>query len=1122
MTMSKKYWKGLPELTESPEFTQSKKNEFAEALPIGEFLEGKADGENDKGTSRRDFLKVMGFSTAAVALAACETPVNKAIPYVVKPEEITPGVANWYASTFYDGHDYASILVKTREGRPIMVKGNEMSKVTHGSSTARAQASVLSLYDGARLNGPLLKKNPTTWKNADDIIAKGVASGNTAILSSTIISPSTQAVITEFLSKHAGSKHVTYDAISYAALLKANKNVFGKSVISSYDFSKAKTIVSVGCDFLGTWLNPVEFAGQYAKGRKVSRENAGMSRHFQFEANLTLTGANADYRYMVKPSEFGKVLTTIFNEVASGTGNATVTADSKLSIAEATAGLKKAVKELLADKGNSLVVCGSNDEHCQTIVAGINKMLGNYGTTVDNDNYFKLKQADDKEFIDLVADMAAGKVNTLITYNCNPVYTAPASLKFDAAYAKVGLKVSFAQQLDETASMADVVCPDHNYLESWGDAEPKRGHFSLQQPAINPIFSAPRHEGTRQAQDSLLKWSGIKSDYLAYLQGYWNNHIFPQQGKYLDFATFWAHTLHDGVLKVSVYKDMPVAPLAIDSTGKPIMAGVAAMGVEGIASDSIPKQEAPKTMASAKAMPAVETAYPTADYSKAASMATSAKGSNFELVIYEKISLGNGNQSNNPWLQELPDPISKVTWDNYITMSPIDVAAQGLSQMLRQDIDGSLVELSVNGTSIKVPVYPQPGQTPGTIGLALGYGRAAEALKVAVGVGVNAFPFISVINETLQNVVYSVSFGKSVGTHRFAATQIQHTIMGREEQILREVSLKEYKDKPKEVWNPAAMIAMHGGEKKPVGEVDLWDSFPRMNHKWGLTIDMTVCIGCAACVVACQVENNIAVVGKVEVSKTRSMEWLRIDRYYSSDVTKENTQAEGLLATKKMYIEMENPSANPKVTFQPMLCQHCNHAPCETVCPVLATSHSTEGLNMMTYNRCIGTRYCANNCPFKVRRFNWFNYNGNPDFATINPAQQDLGRMVLNPDVVVRSRGVMEKCTMCVHRIQAGKLVAKANKTPLVDGLIKMACQDACPTNAIIFGDLNDNESQVTKWREDDKNFLLLEEIGVKPTVSYLLKVRNQDEDIHVLEEETAPTGTSHDETVKHTEEHHS
>ncbi len=1114
MTMSKKYWKGLPELTDSPEFTQSKKNEFADPLPIGDFLAGNEVEE--KGTSRRDFLKVMGFSTAAVALAACETPVNKAIPYVVKPEEVTPGIANWYASTFYDGHDYSSVLVKTREGRPIMVVGNEMSKITNGASSARTQASVLSLYDGARLNGPLAKGNPTTWKNVDEAVAKALT-GTTVILSSTIISPSTTAVIAEFLAKHPGAKHVTYDAISYAALKAANKNVFGKSVISSYDFSKAKTIIGVGCDFLGTWLNPIEFASQYSKGRKVNRENTDMSRHFQFEANLSLTGSNADYRYMVKPSEFGKVLVALYNEVAGATGNSKVSADAKLASAEATKGLEKAAKELIANKGNSLVVCGSNDEHCQTLVAGINKMLDNYGTTVDNNNYFKLKQADDKEFIDLVADLNAGKVSTLITYNCNPVYTAPGSLNFAAAYKKVATKVSFAQVLDETAAMADYVCPDHNFLESWGDANPKHGHYSLQQPTINPIFAAPRYEGTRQAQDTLLKWAGVKTDYLSYLQGYWNNHIFPQQGKYLDFASFWAHTLHDGVLKVSVYKEVPVAPVVLDSAGKPVMTGVAAV-VSELAADTT-KVVAPAHHATVAAPVAETTTLPTADYNKAASMATSAKGGTFELVIYEKISMGNGNQSNNPWLQELPDPVSKVTWDNYITMSPLDVQALKLNEMLRQDIDGSIVELTVGGVKINVPVYPQPGQAPGTIGLALGYGRTLENLKVASGVGVNAFQLVSVINDTIQNVAYTAAVGSQVGTHRFAATQIQHTIMGREEQILREVSLKEYKDKPKEVWNPATTLAAHGGGKLPINDVDLWDAHPRMNHKWGLTIDMTSCIGCAACVVSCQVENNIAVVGKEEVGKTRSMEWLRIDRYYSSDVTKESANAHGLLETKKMYIDMENPSANPKVTFQPMMCQHCNHAPCETVCPVLATSHSTEGLNMMTYNRCIGTRYCANNCPFKVRRFNWFNYNENPDFTDINPAQSDLGRMVLNPDVVVRARGVMEKCSMCVQRVQAGKLVAKAAKMPMVDGSVKTACQQACPTNAIMFGDLNDEKSQVNAWRADDKNFLLLEEIGIKPTVSYLLKVRNQDEAIHNHAEHGA---AHHEEKAEgHKEEHH-
>lgn len=1121
MTMSKKYWKGLPELNNSEDFLQSKNNEFAEQLPMEEFLNG--DDSNSKGTSRRDFLKVMGFSTAAVALAACETPVNKSIPYVVKPEEVTPGVANFYASTFYDGHDYASVLVKTREGRPIKIEGNDLSKVSNGATSARVQSSVLSLYDGARLNGPLAKGNPTTWKNVDDAVAKSLSSGTNVILSSTIISPSTKAVIAEFTAKYPNTKHVTYDAISYSGLINANKNVFGKSVVSSYDFSKAKTIVGVACDFLGTWLNPIEFANQYSKTRKVNRENLEMSKHYHFEANLSLTGANADERYMVKASEYGKVITSLFNEVAGATGNAKVS-DAKVSNADAAKAISKIAKELVENKGKSIVVCGFNDEGCQTLVNGINKMLDNYGKTVDVEMHYNLKQGNDKDFLDLVADLNAGKINTLMTYNCNPVYTAPASLKFEAAYKKAAVKVSFSQTLDETALLADYVCPDNNFLESWGDANPKRGHYSLQQPTINQIFAAPRYEGTRQVQDTLLKWSGIKANYLTYLQGYWNNHIFPQQGKYLDFASFWAHTLHDGVLKVSVYKDAPVAPMAKDSAGNPIMAGVAAIINEVVADTTahaapVAHHEAPA--AHHTSAPVVAESLPIPDYNKAAASATSAKGGGqFELVVYEKVGLGNGNQSNNPWLMELPDPISKVTWDNYITMNPADVASLGLNEMKRQDIIGSIVDLTVNGVTIKVPVYPQPGQTAGTIGLAVGYGRTAETLKVAFGIGVNAYPFITVSNDTLQNVSLSATIAKTNEEHKFAATQIHHTIMGREEYLLREVSLNEYKSKDKEVWNPAAALPMHGGGKKPVAEIDLYGSFERLGHKWGLTIDMSSCIGCSACVVACTVENNVHVVGKEEVSRTREMHWLRIDRYYTSDMTKAKAEEEHVGAMQ-MYLDMENPSLNPKVTFQPMMCQHCNHAPCENVCPVLATSHSSEGLNMMTYNRCIGTRYCANNCPFKVRRFNWFNYIENDKFTDINPAQQDLGRMVLNPDVVVRSRGVMEKCSMCQQRLQAGKLVAKKAGTPLVDGSIKTACQQACPTNAIMFGDVNDEASEIAAWRNDDKNYFLLEEVGVKPTVSYLLKVRNQEEAIHHHEGHAAAKPAAHAEEG-HKEEHHS
>jgi len=1118
MSMSKKYWRGLPELNNSPEFQEQHKNEFAESLPMDEFL--NSNDEQSSGTSRRDFLKVMGFSTAAVALAACETPVNKSIPYVVKPEEVTPGVANFYASTFYDGHDYASIIVKTREGRPIKIEGNDLSKVSHGGTSARVQASVLGLYDGARLRGPLVKGKDATWKAADEAVAAGLTKGgDIRILTSTIISPSTKAVIAEFKAKYPTAQHVTYDAISYSALNKANKNVFGKSVVSSYDFSKAKTIVGIACDFLGNWINPIEFAKQYSTNRRVTKDKPEMSKHYHFEANLSLTGANADNRYMVKPSELGKVTLALFNEVASATGNSKASGDEKVGNADAVKAIKKAAEDLLKNKGQSLVVSGVNDEGIQTLINGINKMLDNYGKTVDVEMHYNLKQGDDKEFTDLVADMAAGKVSVLLTYNCNPVYTSPASLNFAAAYKKVATKVSFAGVLDETAQWADVVVPDHHYLESWNDANPKVGQYSLQQPTINPIFAQPRHEGTRQFQDSMLKWSGVKADYLSYVQGYWNNRVFPAQGKFLDFPSFWANALHDGVVKVAVHKVVPtIEPMAKDSTGKPLLSGIATAIVEAVTDSTA--VEAPKV--DKKVVAPVAEVLPTPDYNKAAAMATSVKGGALELFVYEKIGLGNGNYSNNPWLMELPDPISKVTWDNYITMSPLDVKARGLNEMLRQDIIGSIVELTVNGIKVSVPVYPQPGQAPGTIGLALGYGRSVESFKVANGVGVNAFQFLSVTNDSIQPIVANVTVGDATDTHKFAATQIQHTIMGREEAILRETSLGEYKSNEKEYYNPAAMLPMHGGGKKPVAEIDLWNQHERLGHKWGLTIDMTSCIGCAACVVACTSENNIAVVGKEEVGKSRDMAWLRIDRYYSSDTTKHSANADGLSETKKMYIDMENPSANPKVTFQPLMCQHCNHAPCETVCPVLATSHSTEGLNMMTYNRCIGTRYCANNCPFKVRRFNWFNYNANSMFTDVNPTQSELGRMVLNPDVVVRSRGVMEKCSMCQQRLQAGKLAAKKAGTALQDGSIKTACQQACPTNAIMFGDMNDEKSEITKWRNDDKNYVLLEEVGIKPTVSYLLKVRNVDEKITFYGEAEGPAKGHGEKEEGHKEEKHS
>jgi molybdopterin-containing oxidoreductase family iron-sulfur binding subunit len=1102
MGTTKRYWKGLPELHNGSDFQNNANNEFAEELPLEGLLKEETTSSN---TSRRDFLKVMGFTTTAAVLASCETPVIKSIPYVVKPEEVTPGIANFYASTFYDGHDYASVLVKTREGRPIKVDGNDAMKVGNTGTTARVQSSILSLYDGARLTGPIAKGAPATWANVDAAITKqlqaiALSGKEIAILSSTIISPSTKAVIAEFSSNYPGTKVYQYDSVSYSALRNANETTFGKKVISSYDFSKANIIVGFAADFLGTWLGGNrEFAAQYAENRKLNADKREMSKHYHFESNLSLTGANADERYMVKPSETGKAVVALYNEVAKAVGKSSVVA-AKTTNEEANKAIAKIASELVREKGKSLVVCGLNDTNVQVLINGINDMLDNYGKSVDVEIYSNLKQGDDAKFKGLVDDMAAGKIGAIITYNTNPIYTTPAKMNFAAAYSKVGLKIAFAQVNDETAQKADFVCPDNNWLESWGDANPKRGQYSLQQPTISQLFCAPRFEGTRQAQDSFLKWSGVKTDYLTYLQAFWQNHVFPMQGKYGNFYDFWANTLHDGVLKVNVAKVATtidnIVPMTKDSSGKPILTGVATV-IEALVNDSMPKVAEPVKDPKGPKVVEVVIAPINVDYAGAASKATAVKAGTWELTVYEKIGLGNGNQSNNPWLMELPDPISKVTWDNYVTMCPEDVKSQGFKEMLRQDIDATVVNVTVNGVTKKLPVYPQPGQAKGTIGIALGYGRNAADMKVANGIGQNAFELLSWTNDTIQNISSDVTLADANESFQFAATQIHHTIMGREEYLLRETSLKQYKADPKSN-NPKAMLATHTGPV-PVESVDLWNAHERPGHKWAMAIDLNSCIGCGSCVVACTVENNVAVVGKDQVMKTREMHWLRIDRYYTSDMDKKKAEVDHV-GTMDMYLQMETPSNNPKVTFQPMMCQHCNHAPCETVCPVLATSHSTEGVNQMTYNRCIGTRYCANNCPFKVRRFNWFNYNENPDFF-MNPVQDDLGRMVMNPDVTVRARGVMEKCSMCAQRTQAGKLEAKKSGQPLKDGAIKMACQQACPTNAIVFGDANDETSVVSKLRADERSYFLLDELGVKPNINYLVKVRNQEEEITWEEE---------------------
>lgn len=1065
MSSTKRYWKDLGELHQEPEAIKGREHEFPQDLAIDQVLGDKAFG--GASTGRRDFLKFLGFSLGAATLAACETPVVKSIPYVNKPEDITPGVANWYASTFYDGQDFASILVKTREGRPIHIKGNPRfginrnPKLDKGAINARINSSVLSLYDTERLKQPMKRSEQglaaTDWASADAAIAKGLADAATAgkrivLLTNTVISPSISEAVTRLKGAYATVEHVQMDSVSYSGLTNANLKSFGKRVMPTYDLTKADVVVGLEADFLSSWGNTTEHVWQYASRRNP---DGAMNRHFQFETRMSLAGANADERTAIKPSELAGVVIALHDQIAKRAG--ATTAGGSNAAAEGM--VAKAAEALWAARGRSVVLCGSNDESTQVLVNSINHMLGNYGSTIDLTNHSNLWQGDDAAVAQLVKDLNSGSVGALLMAGVNPAYTLPDAEAFKAGLGRVTLSVSFSGYADETASLCSWVCPDNHFLESWGDLMPRRGEYAVMQPAIRPLFD------TRQWGESLLRWSGSDSSWHAFVKANWERELTARGGLMTSFEDTWNMAVHNGV-----YSAGAAAPEAVAFAGDVAAAAAAAQ----------------KSVTSGE----------------------------WELVLYTTEAIGDGQHANNPWLQEMPDPLTKVTWDNYVCMSPVDVLAQGLQMYLGEKSPASVVTVSVGDRSITLPVVPCPGQKSGTLAIALGYGRGANGEKVGKAacvtdhngtwnpVGRNAYPLANLVNGAVQ-YAGAASLSKTGETYPIGITQTHLTHMDRHS-VVRETSVGVYKAGNKEAFNPAHKLAVHedvngdgvinAQDKKPVREFDLWAEHPveGVGHRWGLSIDLNSCIGCGACITACNSENNIPVVGKDEVRRSREMHWLRVDRYYSSDMTKERAKQEGT-GKIDMYLQMEVPSETPSVVFMPVMCQHCNHAPCETVCPVAATTHSNEGLNQMAYNRCIGTRYCANNCPYKVRRFNWFNYV-TEQFAEVNPAWDDLGRMVLNPDVTVRARGVIEKCTMCVQSIQAGKLEAKKAGRTVKDGDIETACSAACGTGAIIFGDLNDKSSLVRGLANSDRSYHMLEEIGVQPNVNYLVKVRNTEE----------------------------
>ncbi len=933
----------------------------------------------DAPASRRDFLKLVGFSFATAAVvSSCEKPLQKAIPYLIKPEEVIPGKANYYASTFFDGTEYCSVLVKVRDGRPIKIEGNHQSPVSRGGTSARVQASVLNLYDDARFKEPKLSGNTISWEEVDRwVISQLGKGGKTILVTPTVIGPASREAIHQFVTRNEGVEWIQYDEVSASGIREAHLEVFGNSVIPGYHFDKAEYILSFDADFLGTWIAPVEFARDYASTREVRTAHPHMSKHIQVESALSMTGTNADERIPVTPRESLLMLGNIYNSIAGATGF------SNISSPTCVTGVDSICADLLNHKGKSIVVSGSNDPEVQKMVAGINYMLDNYGSTLDLERTLQVKQGDDPAFSRFVAELNNGEVDNLFMVNVNPLY----SLGGFEAIKKAGFTAYIGTVVNETAEACQLVCPDHHYLEAWGDAEPVKGSFSLQQPCIHPLFNS------RAYQDSLLIWGQQQRSFEDLVKFWWEQNVVRPEDQ--GSNNWWVKTLQAG------YYD-PATPV----TGQP------------------------KAVTISFTPPEVKLDPPQTD---------------LVLTLFTTVGVNDGRHANNPWLQELPDPVSKVCWDNYLAVSPADAEEKGLEDEMVVKIDG-----------VEIPVLIQPGQAKGTVSMALGYGRTLAG-KVGDNVGVNGFRWVVYRDGHRDYTNDRVSMEVTQKTYPLARTQTHHTMEGRP--IVRETTLKEFQEDPSAGNHFHLESEAHDQTLYPEAKFD--------GYHWGLVVDQNKCTGCNNCVVACTSENNVATVGKEEVKNRRIMHWMRIDRYFS-----------------------KNPE-NPRVFHQPVMCQHCDNAPCENVCPVSATMHSNEGLNQIAYVRCIGTKYCINNCPYRVRRFNWFKYIKNDKFDFNQ--NSDLSRLVLNPDVTVRERGVVEKCTFCVQRIQEKKLEAKLENRPLRDGEIQPACVQSCPSGALVFGNMNDPESKVSMLKKEERNYHLLEQLHTLPSVGYLTKVRNSE-----------------------------
>jgi MoCo/4Fe-4S cofactor protein with predicted Tat translocation signal len=1018
----KKYWSTLEEYYNDPEVEKLRGEEF--------FTKPESVLRADDGPqrfNRRDFLKLGGAAAIFSMIACGSRPEEKIIPYVHQQEEIILGRPNNYASTCGECPAACGVVIKTREGKPIKMEGNPDHPLNQGKLCARGQAGLLNLYDPGRLRYPVKigedgTQTRITFAEADAEIIEHLksSSGQVVLLTGAWHGPAREELVKQFLSSFSNARHIKYEVLTDDLYARSREAAFRISRLPEYHFEKANVVVLFGADLFANGRSPVRHMREFGLKRKI--EDGSMSHVIAFEPTISEMGACADERYLIKPSDLYKVAAALVNQISIQDGKSYLASDSRVKNVyqpydpdrienelDLPHGLiKRLADELWEMSSKSLVISESfsgqnvNAMKLHTSVHLLNSILSNEGSMIDihsvPDNH---ATASSTEMKNLLKDMSASNVSAIFIAGTNPAYSLPDEFKFVEALKKVPLRVSFADRVDETAQHCQYVLPGLHAAESWGDAEPIKEVYSLFQPTISPLWE------NRQVEDSLIKigYGFGNNDFAAeegsikfydFLKKYWDEHIYGKEHLAGTFESFWVKALQNGFYKTRPHLGPMIPARAVEMDSLRVMDEAAELGVGQ------------------------------------------------ELILTASSLHRDGRSMNNAWLLETPDPISRITWDNYLSIAPARANEMGLKE-------GDVVKLRANSVEVEVPVHIAPGTHKDVLALSVGWGRTAVG-EIGNNIGINAFKLVRTGTNGLQYSMGDISIEKTGKHIPLACMQGHHYIEKRP--ILHEATLEEYRHDPY-----AGQNLSHGGA------MTLWKQdhhYP--GHKWGMVIDLNSCIGCNACMTACQVENNIPVVGKQQVLFGREMHWMRIDRYFEGDVD------------------------NPDVVHQPLLCHHCDKAPCETVCPVLATVHNDEGLNLQVYNRCVGTRYCSNNCPYKVRRFNYYDYYK-------SAYKEKTMRMHLNPDVTVRTRGVMEKCTFCIQRIREARHNAKIEGRPIADGEVIPACVQTCPTDALIFGDLNDPNSKVSKAAQDTRAYRLLHELNIDPSVAFLTLIRNRQAD---------------------------